>query len=154
MRKWFRYRSGFINIDDEYIYFTDTGNWSEAGNLSVINLNNEAKNRRKNVFFTLLLALDMFLPFVLGDFYALWIIFPIVLFALIYDLKSNNLTSTNKVKLVDIENINIDGLSVQIRFLISEHVSRVRKLRKVEDKGLIILESITQRMFTNLDYAR
>lgn len=33
MKEWFSYRNGFVNVDEEWIYFTPSGNWSETLNL-------------------------------------------------------------------------------------------------------------------------
>ena len=30
MKHWFKYEFGYVNIDSEYLYFTNTGNWSEV----------------------------------------------------------------------------------------------------------------------------
>lgn len=33
MKKWFKYEYGFVNIDEDYIYLTNTGNWSDTKDL-------------------------------------------------------------------------------------------------------------------------
>lgn len=33
MKDWFGYEYGFVNIDEEHLYFTNSGNWSEIANL-------------------------------------------------------------------------------------------------------------------------
>jgi hypothetical protein len=33
VKEWFTHEYGFVNIDTENIYFTNTGNWSETKDL-------------------------------------------------------------------------------------------------------------------------
>ena len=33
MKEWFKYEYGFINVDDDNVYLTSTGNWSETKNM-------------------------------------------------------------------------------------------------------------------------
>ncbi len=33
MKDWFKYEFGFVNIDSDNLYFTNTGNWSETKGL-------------------------------------------------------------------------------------------------------------------------
>ncbi len=42
MKKWFKYRFGYVNIDDENFYLTNSGNWSET-----IDMNEKTKKTEK-----------------------------------------------------------------------------------------------------------
>ena len=33
MKQWFKYEFGFVNLDSENFYLTNSGNWSETENL-------------------------------------------------------------------------------------------------------------------------
>jgi hypothetical protein len=30
LKEWFKHKHGFLNIDEEYLYFTHSGNWADA----------------------------------------------------------------------------------------------------------------------------
>ena len=34
MKEWFKYEFGYVNIDSENLYLTNTGNWSETKTLT------------------------------------------------------------------------------------------------------------------------
>lgn len=44
MKEWLKHKYGYINIDDENVYVTKTGNWSEISKL-------QEKNHRRFIFF-------------------------------------------------------------------------------------------------------
>jgi hypothetical protein len=76
MKEWLKHKYGFINIDDENVYVTKTGNWSEVSGL-------EEKNYK---------------PFKFADFrtklkigFYLFIVFGIILFGFISNIISGNI---------------------------------------------------------------
>jgi hypothetical protein len=77
MKEWLKHKYGFINIDDENVYVTKTGNWSEVSGL-------EEKNYK---------------PFEFADFRTkvkigiyLFIVFGIILFGFISNIISGNIS--------------------------------------------------------------
>jgi hypothetical protein len=59
MRHYFRYKGGYINIDDENIYLTTTGNWQETSVLK----EQKKKNYQRQLNFLLwaIFGLDLYL---------------------------------------------------------------------------------------------
>ena len=53
MREYFKYKKGFVNIDDENLYLTNSGNWQEARNLQEKSSKTIRANRNKKNKFTL-----------------------------------------------------------------------------------------------------
>ncbi len=77
MKEWLKHKYGFINIDDENVYVTKTGNWSEVSGL-----------KEKN-----------YKPFKFADFRTklkigiyLFIVFGIILFGFISNILSGNIS--------------------------------------------------------------
>jgi len=53
MKEYFKYKKGFVNIDDENLYLTNSGNWQEARNLQEKSSKTIRANRIKKNKFTL-----------------------------------------------------------------------------------------------------
>jgi len=63
MKDWFEYEYGFVNIDDENIYLTESGNWSETKNLHEQTPNNKV-SEGVNKFLTILFLGFVFLAII------------------------------------------------------------------------------------------
>ncbi len=60
MKVWLKYQYGFLNIDDEFIYVTKTGNWSETNDLGEKNAGGfktaDVLRKLKVILFVVLIA--------------------------------------------------------------------------------------------------
>lgn len=77
MKEWFKHKYGFINIDDENVYITRTGNWSEVSGL-------KEKNYKPLKF------ADFRTKLKIGIY--LFIVFGIILFGFISNIISGNIS--------------------------------------------------------------
>ena len=77
MKEWFKYRYGFINIDENNLYFTKTGNWSET-----VGLEEKNENVFKKADYSQKLKAVIYLTLVGG----------LLLTALIFNLVSGNIS--------------------------------------------------------------
>ncbi len=60
MKEYFKYKYGYINVDDENLYLTNSGNWQEARETEEKTRANENRNNRRIV------AIKIFVYVVLG----------------------------------------------------------------------------------------
>jgi hypothetical protein len=56
MKAWFRYNTGFVNIDDNHVYLTNSGNWSEIADLEEKGITTNKKSRRRKKKSSLFMA--------------------------------------------------------------------------------------------------
>ena len=56
MKAWFGYNTGFVNIDDNHVYLTNSGNWSEIADLEEKGITTNKKSRRRKKKSSLFMA--------------------------------------------------------------------------------------------------
>jgi membrane-bound ClpP family serine protease len=147
MKEWFKYEYGFVNIDTDNIYFTNSGNWSETIELEEKGLqkSNIIRKIRIKLFWVLSFAIGIFLLYlnmVNGRISILLIIgLPIGLFS-IYNYLKTEIGSRFKLPISKIVSIAILSNNVSIEFKNFENKIEVEKLPNIEEKGIEILEKI------------
>lgn len=151
MKEWFTHEYGFVNIDAENIYFTNTGNWSETHRLEekgIQQQNSFRQFRMKIIPFTLI-AVAVFL-----------LIFPIdsgkVKFSLIIGLVvlaisarkylKREIGAKFKLPISKIKNIVLNTETATITFEDGEGKSAEEILEKLDQKGIDLLEELTQKI--------
>lgn len=143
MREWFKYRSGYVNIDNQYIYFTDTGNWGEAERLSEISLKDEKKGAIKRVLLITTMTLSLFLSYLLKmDILSFLVVLGCLTTGVLFELIFKTKTSKFKVKKEDIEGVSVNSDSAEIQFIIENKLQRVKKLKGIEEKGVLLMDSL------------
>jgi len=147
MKEWFTYEYGFVNIDAENIYFTNTGNWSETHKLE------EKGIQQQNSFRQFRMKI---IPFILITVAVFLLIFPIdsrkVKFSLITTLVVLAISARKylkteiglkfKLPLSKIENIKLNGKTATITFHDGEGKSTEQILEKLDREGIQLLEMI------------
>jgi hypothetical protein len=150
MKQWFKHEYGFVNIDAENIYFTNTGNWSETNGLK------EKGVQQQNSFRQFRMRI---IPFVLIAVVVFLLIFPIdsgkVKFSLIAGLVvlaisarkylKTEIGAKFKLPISKIENIVLNTESATITFEDGEGKSAEQILEKVDQKGIDLLEELIQK---------
>ena len=149
IKDWFRYEFGYVNIDAENIYLTNSGNWSETKLLAEKNKHNIKKSQRKAfskktflyvsvLLFGLLLLLNfsnihsgVLLPILLvfGGYYLYQDYKPELGLSFLIPLK----------KLITIE---INNEEVVLHFTNADGEHDYIELKKVTPQGILILEKI------------
>lgn len=148
MKEYFKYDNGYVNINDENLFLTNSGNWSE---ITTIEEKSE-KTIRKNSIRSL-----KFYAFILGlvGLVALSVAraqngsIPIGLILLVfaaYMYMKRDVGSKYKIPLSKIKNIEIDKEEVKIIFLNLNNVEDFEIIHKVENKGLSILVVLIQTL--------
>lgn len=149
MKHTFKYSSGHINIDDENLYLTSSGNWEEAQTLTQKNAASIAANKRRVKRNSLLLYIPMAIiilsPAVLVGADKLKFAPLMLLYFLIYYLYkhfSKQLGNRYKIPISKIEAIvPVDGC-LKIIFRNEDGQPDFEVVKGVEDKGVVVLRSL------------
>lgn len=142
MKEYFKYRNGYVNIDDETLYLTNSGNWSET----FVLLEKSPKSIRKNK--AKLLKINLYL-FILGCLVVFFLlssegrVVPLALAGLgitayFYMIKETG--KRYKIPISKIKKIEIEGHQVKIIFLNLNDIEDVETIDNVEAKGIQILQ--------------
>lgn len=146
MKEYFKYDKGFINIDDENLYLTNSGNWQEALNLKeksskTIRANNFRKNKI-SLYFYFFLAMGIIatlIQFSKGNSVRLPLVFSGLGFAayryMIREMGNRYKIPLSKIKLVSREND-----SITITFLDEQELETSEVISGVDVKGIGLLE--------------
>jgi len=147
MKEWFKYEYGYVNIDDDNIYFTNTGNWSEVGLLKEKSgvKSNKLRKIRIQVFLIVVGVLAAFLLFknvLSGEVSILLIVgLPISVF-LVYKYLKTEIGSNYKLPICKVSKIEIEDNEVTNVFNNSKSGVNKEVLVNVEEKGLRILNDL------------
>jgi hypothetical protein len=150
MRDWFKYEFGFVNLDDDYIYLTSSGNWSDTKKLK------EYKKTVKN----LLPSKDaVFLAIVLIAFIAIIILniskgkisillligLPITAYA-VYNYMKSGVGEKYLIPIRKINSIQFSGNVISISFNDLNNLDATCELKKVSDDGLEIMKLLQNNL--------
>jgi hypothetical protein len=150
VKEWFTHEYGFVNIDTENIYFTNTGNWSETKDLEEKGLQeqNSFRQFRMKIIPFILIAVAVFL-----------LIFPIdsgkVKFSLITGLVvlaisarkylKTEISSKFKLPISKVKSITLNNKTAIIIFQNGKGKQVQETLENLDQKGIDLLEELTQK---------
>lgn len=144
MKEYFKYANGYININDENIFLTNSGNWSETNKL----MEKSPKSIRKNQFkgfkiYIYLFVLACIILLVLSKSKSGSIPVGIILLGLaVYTYMKRETGKQYKITISKIKEITISENQTKIIFLNEANVEDFEILNNVEGKGIEILEEI------------
>ncbi len=151
MKNWFKYEFGYVNIDDENIYFTNTGNWSEISGLTEKTKKVSRKNKLRETRILLFLIPCLILFFCLFTCNLLSsrtsLLLMVGLPTLAYFLYNYLKTETGSKyalpvsKLISIES---DQKDITIHFMNGENKKDSELLTNVEQKGFDLLNTLME----------
>lgn len=147
MKEYFKYDHGYVNINDENLFLTNSGNWSETltieeKSVKTIRKNN-AKSFRIYIYFFLVICLNIL---IISRSQKGAIPFGIILLALgAFLYMKREMGNKYKIPLSKIKNIEISGNEAKIIFFNSSNAEDVEIIRKIENKGLLILSDVTEK---------
>lgn len=150
MHKWLKHKYGYLNIDDENIYATKTGNWSEINGLKEKNY-----KPRQMANFRNRLKIGAYLIIMVGLF--LFVLFSNILsgnisFLLLVGLPTLGYTafqyiipeygSSFVIPKHKITKIRFEESDAYIEFVDANNISTTNRFRKLDQKGMEILKSM------------
>jgi hypothetical protein len=150
MKEYFKYANGYVNINDENLYLTNSGNWSEIQKLE----EKSKKSKNRNTF--KLFKIDVYY-FVIGILILVFIINLIsnlqkgkvsfisigllfLMFTAFKYMKSET-GKKYKIPLSKIKDFIITDNTVTIHFLNLNNEIDFETISKVEDKGLNLIKT-------------
>ncbi|MEC4005073.1 hypothetical protein OX283_010420 [Flavobacterium sp. SUN052] len=146
MKEYFKYNKGFVNIDDENLYLTNSGNWQEARNVQeksskTIKANNFRKNKISFYFYILLGLgiLGTIYQFSKGNSVRLPLVFSGLGFA-VYRYLIRETGNRYKIPLSKIKLVSRENDSVTITFLDEQGSETTEVISGVDEKGIRLLE--------------
>lgn len=146
MKEWFKHEFGYVNVDAENLYLTNSGNWSDTKKLNEKTKNNKTKKRSSIIGF-LILVFCLFLFMIYKSTAIDTIGVTLFIMALGYKLYlylKFEIGPQFKIPIAKISEVKIDDKSVEIYFLDGDGVYSSFVLEKVEEKGKNILNSLNQ----------
>ena len=152
MKEWFKYENGFVNIDAENLYLTNSGNWSETAKLeektSKSRSANSMRRGRINFFFWTFCFLALCLViYTLGmskGRIGILVLLVVAAYQL-YRYFQHDMGVKYRIPLDKISEIRIDGSKVTIVFTDGERDESEEELTNVEQKGLVLFEKLGQK---------
>lgn len=148
MKEYFKYDNGFVNINDENLFLTNSGNWSETHDLlekspKSIRLNN-FKSYKVYLFYLIVIVMVGFLiNNIFKDIQNKSFPFGVIVLALsAFAYLRSETGKRYKIPLSKIQSITIIDKEAKIVFLNTNGVEDFEIIHKITDKGLSILNSL------------
>lgn len=147
MKEWFKYEYGFINIDAENLYFTNTGNWSEIKGLEEkgIQKQNSFRQFRMKIIPFILILIAVFLFLFQFDNHKVKFSMILGLLILAYTSRKylkREIGKKFKLPISKIENITLHGETATLVFRDGEGKLTEELLEKLTNKGITLLEEL------------
>jgi len=152
MKEWFKYEFGYVNIDSENLYLTNSGNWSETTDLKEKTRQVANKNDTKSSsilgFIIVILGLLGFLivkNLISGKVGITLIVVAVGGGYKLYDYLKSEIGAKFKIPRTKISEIKENGTNgIEIIFINGEGNTDSYKLLRVEEKGMKIMASLKQ----------
>lgn len=141
MKEYFKYANGFVNLNDDNLFLTNSGNWQETINL----FEKSPKSIRKNKFkgfkiYVFLIVVAVLFSIILSKAKAGSIPFGIVLLGLAtYSYLKRETGKQYKIPISKIINIQLENKDAIIYFYNANDIEDIEVLKKVDAKGLDVL---------------
>ena len=147
MKDWFKHEFGYVNIDSENIFFTNTGNWSETTDLKEkeIHKQNGWRKGRMQLFILLccLLFVFLFLKNLMSAKISLLLILGLPAGAyFVYNYLRTELGPKYKLPISKLSNIEFAQKNVTINFINGKNEDDSELLKNVDQKGLDLLNKL------------
>ncbi|WP_298115828.1 hypothetical protein [Flavobacterium sp.] len=152
MKEYFKYANGYVNINDENLFLTNSGNWSETHDLQ----EKSPKSIRKNNFRANKIYLYYFIVFIFIGFIVFEILrdiknksFPFGIIFLVlagFAYMKRETGKRYKIPISKITSFDISNDSVKIIFINANDVDDFEEIFKVEKKGLSIFEELNLQL--------
>ncbi|TGD58833.1 hypothetical protein [Flavobacterium humi] len=147
MKEYFKYEHGYVNINNQDLFLTNSGNWSETLTIEEKSSKTIRKNNAKNVkiyiYFLLVICL-MALIISRSQTGAIPLGLILLAFGAFLYMK-RDLGNRYKIPLSKIKSIEISANEAKIIFLNESNVEDSETIRKIESKGIPILSEIIDK---------
>lgn len=140
MKNYYKHNHGYINIDDENVYFIKSGNWQEA--CETKEKKSAKKIKRVNILMSAL-YISILLIFIIRENY-IFLLLAVVLFAQhLYTLLTKTVQVPYKVPLSKIDNMELTEKGFILHFKNEANEPDKQVINGIEDEGLKLISAIT-----------
>lgn len=143
MREWFKYSQGYVNIDDDSVYFTKTGNWSEVGGLEEKNAENfkqqDQSSKIKVISYFSIVAIIFLFGLYAGGVTLTVVIIMVAVAIAAYKYMIPEFGASFKIPKSKIEKVTVENEEIQISFVDQDGDHSQKTLRKVDTNSREIL---------------
>ena len=152
MKEYFKYANGFVNINDDNLFLTNSGNWSEIQEL----LEKSPKSIKQNNFkgfkiYIYLFIIACLILLILSKSKSGSIPFGIILLVLgAFAYMKRETGKRYKIPIPKIKTIEITGTSAKIIFYNANNVEDFEEIKSIEVKGISVLEEVDKFINTDL----
>lgn len=152
MKEYFKYANGFVNINDDNLFLTNSGNWSETHEL----LEKSPKSIKQNNFkafkiYIYLFIIACLILFILSKSKSGSIPFGIILLGLgAFAYMKRETGKRYKIPISKIKTIEIIGTSAKIIFYNANNVEDFEEIKSIDVKGIVVLEEVDKFINTDL----
>lgn len=152
MKEYFKYANGYVNINDENLFLTNSGNWSETHDLlekspKSIKWNDIKSLKIYSYYLVMLLLIFTFVIDLLKDFDNKTFPFGVLLLCLAGIAYMQRETGKRyKIPISKIISFDISNDKVKILFRNANNIDDFEEIFKVETKGLAILEELSRQL--------
>ena len=148
MKNYFKYDNGYVNINDENLFLTNSGNWSETYDLwekspKSIKQNN-FKSNKINLFLFLIICIGLLMISKAKNAVLPLGFISLGIAAFFYIKRETG--KRYKIPILKIIKIEVVDNSVKIIFYNANNQEDFEEITNVEFKGLGILEELTQHL--------
>ena len=151
MKEFFKYEYGFVNIDSENFYLTNSGNWSETKTLyeksGKGNIKQNARRIRIIAFFVIAIAIFIILFISQIASSKIFLGLPIAGYFL-YRYLRNEMGVACYIPINKIESFKITDKDCLINFRNKENKPDTALLTNVEDKGHALIQSLGLKTYS------
>lgn len=153
---WFEHNSGYINIKDNNIYFTNTGNWTETEEISQNQpFNKSRSNQIKGFIYLIIVGVVILIISILNmtrDESFIWLALLAITIKILglYKYFKRDISSNFYITFSSISNISIDEDQCIIEYESSYGKKESIKLSKIPRKGLIILKELRDKLILSV----
>jgi hypothetical protein len=154
MREFFKYEFGYINIDSENLYLTNSGNWSEIKNLKEKSVKTISDNNQRKMWIFIFLAIASIILLTMLVIHlksskislVLCIGAPFAAYKL-YKYFQNELGSKYCIPLKKINSIELNDKNAVIHFKDFNNNDNSEEVVNIGDKGIKILSEVNLLLF-------
>lgn len=149
MKHFFKYEKGFININEENLFLTKSGNWSEIELLLEKSSKSKSQNSKKKIrtysFYAMLLSFSLLLFFNLNNGKSGKMMLPLGIVLLLlsaYNYIRAGSGNQYKIPLSKINKMEYSFNSLKIYFMNLDGKEDFEKIENIEEKGVQILKEL------------
>ncbi|MES2543864.1 MAG: hypothetical protein V4548_03195 [Bacteroidota bacterium] len=153
MKEWFKYEFGYVNIDSENLYLTNSGNWSETKDLTEKTKSVARKNdsRSSSVLGFIILIVGLLGFAIIKSIIDGKLGITLILFAIgggykFYEYMKSEIGAQFKIPFNKISEIKFNENNIELFFINGEGNTDSYKLYKTEDKAINIINILNAHL--------